>query len=975
MKQIEAAHTVNRRAALAVSVVGIALIGSAPAKAAELGAWDTLPLPASVKSCAVGMEPGGAPWISTGNELLYWDGNGFRPVANDPQRPWKRTGTFVGGSDCDLYMATSPTSALRADLYRLSDGTAKHVTKYYAEPGTKPGLYVSRSGRLFNYGQRFVAVYADGEWKRIEAPLSRDQTLIFETADAVHFYYNGELCSVDADNRMTQRCVEGATQSVAGQRTVCGTLWGENRMVLYQTAQKGVQVVDLRTGTRVETDAISNAIGQNAIWRILSDPRGLIWVLWRPPGEDGYRFTRIWPDGRIEHMPETEKLHWGGGAGRDAQEKMLCASDGSVWFALHRGGIARVSDGKVQLFDWRQGLFITARQLWEGPGGTVYAAMVNRIARYRPDVSAPPPPPELARWDAFEVASRGVLRDCNGNVWLFLKDHPGQMSRWQDGGWHHISVPFDTTKVNRTIADDRGHLIIQMNAHPDGCYDVSLEGAVRYDDISEALVAALADGAEHFEPDEQFAGCRIVDCSGIWFGYQNYRHVQYYDGDRWDSLSVGDDIWHIYESDQYGVLLRTQGWKYYAYERGQLVEVASLHDQGTVRWLFGPRGFQPFEASLLSRSPSLYVAVERDPQNPRQFYMLQPRPDAADPLKPAESFVRRDALPFHVSTATGGFHYSGYWTSRMGPNANYRVFGGRCFLPNYIDTPLTGKDVRQVVEDGEHNLWFETGTHSVFVQRLGTFTLQLDPTPVEVKRALRIRARSDLPGLGRKDLRVFYRIDGGPWQGGDPGAQPAIEFDRSGDYTVELVGMELLGGTTPVIKAAIRATVPLPETTLLEDAPEVLRDVVWSPPVNLVPSEPSAQPYLTYRIDEGLWAKVTDGQAIPVAALSPGKHVIELAAMEGQRYRDPTPIRVAFRYEPDYAFIVSSRLAELSSTDLMVAEKARLEIMLAGPEVLPALERELDAAREACKRVYVLERTQRELKAKASADKRPPTMR
>ena len=58
-------------------------------------------------------------------------------------------------------------------LYKLSDGEALYVTDCYREVTHEhPGLYVSRSGQLFNWGSRFLATYDGSEWKRIEALLS-----------------------------------------------------------------------------------------------------------------------------------------------------------------------------------------------------------------------------------------------------------------------------------------------------------------------------------------------------------------------------------------------------------------------------------------------------------------------------------------------------------------------------------------------------------------------------------------------------------------------------------------------------------------------------------------------------------------------------------------------------------------------------------------------------------------------------------
>jgi hypothetical protein len=78
-----------------------------------------------------------------------------------------------------------------------------------------------------------------------------------------------------------------------------------------------------------------------------------------------------------------------------------------------------------------------------------------------------------------------------------------------------------------------------------------------------------------------------------------------------------------------------------------------------------------------------------------------------------------------------------------------------------------------------------------------------------------------------------------------------IAFPASGEYQVELVGMDPMGGTSEPLTLAISAIVPIPETRLARDGPYTVNDVVWQAPAEAVPSESGAVAELAYRIDGG----------------------------------------------------------------------------------------------------------------------------
>jgi hypothetical protein len=266
-----------------------------------------------------------------------------------------------------------------------------------------------------------------------------------------------------------------------------------------------------------------------------------------------------------------------------------------------------------------------------------------------------------------------------------------------------------------------------------------------------------------------------------------------------------------------------------------------------------------------------------------------------------------------------------------------------------------------VLEDKDHNLWFETGVKAVMMQRLDGFRLELPAVPATVARSIEIAAKTSLPGVPLEKMRLFWRIDGGPWQGGTPGRPAVVEFCRPGQYTIELIGMEPLGGTTPAVKFEVTASAPAPKTSLV-GPPDVVRDLVWRPKVELTPAEPGETPHLAYKVDDGPW-RVADEPAVSLGGLEKGAHTVLLAAEEGTCFRDPNPVSVTVRYEPDYNLIITNRLAALTDKDQEKAKRAREEIALAGPEIIAALQQQVEEARAAYQRAQVLERLMYELRS------------
>jgi hypothetical protein len=606
--------------------------------------------------------------------------------------------------------------------------------------------------------------------------------------------------------------------------------------------------------------------------------------------------------------------------------------------------------------------------LFEDAKGNIYAASRASVDVFRPDEPLPPPPTALEIWEEYLVPSEHdtyrPLRDGDGNIWMCLKDHPGEFSRWDGYQWHHFKVPFDTSKVGSALVDDRGHVLFKMTSYPEGCFDVSPDGVKRYEDFEVMLVGAVTEGANRFffNPRE-FYGCYVLEGRKIWYGYRNHNEFKYFDGERWDVFKMRTGFAFMFESPKYGILLRTWKYGYYAYDRGQILEIECPRYLGS-RWILGPQNIQPFEEELLRSRPGPYTLVELGSDG--NYYLLYGPIDKGVGQFSEATYVTGDVLPQDTLPLTPSC-FDGYWMEQPSVGAPFRISVGRVFKCDFSGTPLAGreKDISLVLEDRAHNLWIGAGwdgrDRHVFLKHLSDFRLKIGDIPAEVKRSVDITAEPLLPGLEAKDLRIFWRLDGGLWRGGNQGNSATIRFPADGDYRIEVMGMDPQGGTSQVSTLVVNATVPLPETRLTDEGPYNVKDVVWSAPAEPVPSEPGCLPELAYRIDGGEWKLASDGKIVPMGGLAPGEHVVEIAAQEGEDYRDPTPLRLHVTYEPDFNFIVESRLDMIAGEDTERAARALSEIKMAGPEAIAVLREKLSAARRAARLAAALEKILREL--------------
>ena len=461
------------------------------------------------------LDRGGVLWITLEGKPYYWDGDRFRkPLAYDLAfTQW--TDTFFGGDDRELYASQhGEQDKNEGKIYRLHDGRIDPVCDFdYDTSVERPGLHVMKSGLLLNWGEKFIEVYAKGRWNRTEASLSTGRTKLVEVGDRVCLLYFDHLYVIAPDGKVSAAKHYLDDPSIASNKTrgeywksfvstkLNAAAWGKDRLLLMAPGLTGY---DLAAGKLIDVGWIEARVHAGGVYaHLFTDRQGAAWIgvderWWEGRGI----FYRVTPEGEIRREAGTSAFAVE--AVYDLRDPLI-ASDGSLWFVLARGRVARYRDGRAEIMGPSNGIRGPVHSLLEGRNGEVFATTDYGLFVYDPKRPPAPLPRLTDHWDEFTLLFwTNPIRDSEGNLWALRADRPGEISRWDGRAWRHQHVPFDAAKISCSMADDRGHVLL---GKVDVRYDVSPAGVTTYTDFRDALVAAIARGARRFQPSR----CVAVD--------------------------------------------------------------------------------------------------------------------------------------------------------------------------------------------------------------------------------------------------------------------------------------------------------------------------------------------------------------------------------------------------------------------------------------------------------------------------------
>ena len=238
------------------------------------------------------------------------------------------------------------------------DGRAIYETDfYYGSAGQYPGLYVSKSGLLFNSTPDGLALYTDGKWKQTGTAVHLRNSLVFDTGKKVHFYFEGRLHSIGPDGNFTRRQLATSmrVETTPGGNAAPGAFWGRNRMLLFDRDAKALRAYDLNSGAEVDVTRINAQLPYQWLYGLTGTGDGSVWLRGFDEKRSVYVLHRITPGGEVTPPEQAVVLCPRSVSFSRFPRGTLTASDGSIWFALREPGILRYREGRVEHFDERVG--------------------------------------------------------------------------------------------------------------------------------------------------------------------------------------------------------------------------------------------------------------------------------------------------------------------------------------------------------------------------------------------------------------------------------------------------------------------------------------------------------------------------------------------------------------------------------------------------------------------------------------------
>lgn len=450
----------------------------------------------------------GTPWVvfktpsdMPGYSLLrlrYWDGQAWKA----PEPEINATGmtysaSFFGGSDRDAWLALmpDPQGSGQGTLLKLGEGRIEATDTFHKwSPARDSEIYVARDGRVFNWGESFLACrQTNGVWSRFEAALPLNHhavpAVMHEHEGNVWFFASPMLYRVGPDGKMSEWRIPSLP---AGDRNTYAHRWGNNRIVVWPgDHRKSTTAFDIGTLQAVVWPPQLkklNVWGKSAfstrdgtLWLSRSDGQAASTVLLRPDTLQPVEWTNVpFPNRRT-------RLEGGVAAIECTDGTVVSGTDALVMIG---------AEGKTRRIGWESGLSGPSSDLQEDRNKRLWFINGARVA-----VFDPTRPLEIeaakAQWEEVDV---------NGDTWLF-QPRPGEIAcfaknspelmRWDGHMWQRQSLPFDPHGYTLHRVDDRGVIWVGRTSGSEW-FGIDEHQVRRYPDEAAAKAAALADGATRF---------------------------------------------------------------------------------------------------------------------------------------------------------------------------------------------------------------------------------------------------------------------------------------------------------------------------------------------------------------------------------------------------------------------------------------------------------------------------------------------
>lgn len=935
--------------------------------AVRAGAWRPLqPIPCEYPATVYDfvVDTAGTPWVTARGRLFWHDGrewvqavDGDRPVGSG-----QCVGRIFGGPDRGAYLSQKPAHDTQGWLLKLEAGRVQKVAGFQVDAyHVHPGVYVARSGELFNFTGGFLAVW-QGEWNTIETAMgfTRDLVSIVDfgpRGPVVFVPWNRARAAIwDGRRFHTEVALPEFPVDNFGNVKMCR--WGRER-ILFWHVLSGVLGAAKIAGSRLEPVDVAGLAEQlgpkRKVYAADTAPDGSLWMRVTNRKLRYPNLVRIDAQGKAT-WHRAGWMMWGSRPPECYDKSVLHDRRGTswFWFGLHNGGIGSISGGRVNVDNWEDGLRApNVRHLRQSPDGTLYAATTSAAwPVYRYDPQGTPDRRLTKRWEEVgHVISRETVSDPSGNLWVPRLDRPGRVSRWDGTAWRDFEVPFDTDKMDRLLADDRGRLIAEVHAHvkQDGAYVIGGPRPSHHATLQQAVGYCVDTGARRFRASGFYVLPPLVTEDGqIWLALG--------DGNRSKELFVRTDgAWRktrLQDVSAMGLDERKRpvfvdGRVVWAYQSGEFVELSRVPDlqprsKLTVYGEYERSSDVPFIRGMpksLRQRLTVMRQVKSYYRAPIRWQEAESldRAEPLDGVEVAELTARLRHLwindPRRAIPAPGG----GAWIWNMG-ETTFRWLDDVLVGLNPEGTPLVDRRWWQVGVTATGGVWVITrddpGNWSIFLRKAGPARSPpaVRPKQCEVEHGRRVRVTWEVPDedvtalVWRTNLDDRWRLfDGEPYHRSftEPGKR---------ELRFEIRAMDELGLLGPAAWHTVELDVRLPRTRFSAELPECLEDLVWVVPVGADWTGADVPCRIEWRVDGREWRPLPADRRLAVAAYNNRAVEFQFRAVEEDVFIDPQPLCVKLRVEMALEEVVRPRIEQILFGTEAERDQA-IEDLKAAPDV------------------------------------------
>ena len=668
----------------------------------------------------IALDETGAVYTIADNKFFVRQEDGFRELPKEKISTAKVLTRFYGGYDRPLCLIGRSAGSKRK-LYRLTAEGVSEMTDFdFLKDADRPGIFITKDGRILNWGDKFLNVFDGQNWNEKEvnfdgSRLIKSPPVVVELGLKIYLYQAGtkQYYVVDDNGQIESLEIPDSLFAKFGKYS---TAFSVGNKILFTKTRRILLGLDVITGEEIDFETLNIQLRPHGyrILDIIAKKDGNFWLIpdlttssTVPRASDVPKDSerQIWevnPDQEVRRFAVNALPKWNNlkrSEKKDPTNKKLVTEciDGTMVFARQVGGPVIIRNQKVEEWGLPEGFlrgpssFVVAPngEFWL-TGGVVGANLAKVFVNDLPPEAANQK--ALENWEEIPIVERGPLMQVDENsVAMFREDKSEALSRFEDGKWIYQQLPFKVKNFSKSAIDDRGHIWVSFKK---SYADIGRESVRTASSWKELLEGITQTNARTFRCSEHLPGV-VRNDDKLWTMLDDRRGVNMFDGKSWTVFKIRRRYEQfLFASEKYGFALETRWGTYYSYDSdlATLKELEELR-KITKRMFIGIHP-QPFEEELAGFKPSdgYFTAIRQG--NSLAF-------SAGEDTFEFENGSKVTASELPVGGKRWFFEsYKKCFAIRVTENQIERF--------DFYNTPIYGKPITSIAETSDGELWIRT---------------------------------------------------------------------------------------------------------------------------------------------------------------------------------------------------------------------------------------------------------------------------